>query len=400
MTLRLKALKIAILAGVAGAIGASAQNSCGSTKLVCLIPTALHTTYTTFNFFNEAFGTQIGQLPLATPASGFIYTFDKSVSVYTSAQESFGPLLAERAETIGPHKIYFAFTYQRFDFSEIDGNDFKRLPILFYYPSPNSATVVTATENRLDAHVDQYVVFGTLGLTDRIDLSLALPINNISMSLNTRGTEYATQSSAMTSFTEYVPGSANGVGDFTLSAKGTLLKYEKFGVALGMDLRFPTGDEANFLGSGAYGIKPYLVFSRRGRIAPHLNAGYQWNGFSDLATDQNGKHHLPGYFGYAAGADIGVTKRLTLVGDLAGQYFFDAPQVSSPENVTATVNNQKDSFSSIVLVNGSYKVNNLGVGLKANPWRHLLISANALVKLDEGGVRARVVPLVGISYSF
>jgi hypothetical protein len=28
------------------------------------------------------------------------------------------------------------------------------------------------------------------------------------------------------------------------------------------------------------------------------------------------------------------------------------------------------------------------------------VSANALVKLNEGGVRARVVPLVGLSYSF
>jgi hypothetical protein len=51
-------------------------------------------------------------------------------------------------------------------------------------------------------------------------------------------------------------------------------------------------------------------------------------------------------------------------------------------------------------VNGSYEVNNLSVGLKVNPVGHLLVSANALVKLDEGGVRARVVPLVGLSYSF
>jgi hypothetical protein len=391
-----RVLRTAILASVVVSLSASAQNSCGSNKLVCLIPTALHTTYTSFNFFNEAFGTQIGQLPLATPASGFIFTFDKTAAVYTSSQESFGPLLAERAETIGRNKIYFAVTYQRFDFSEIDGNDFKNLPILFYFPAQTGATVVTATQNRLDVHVDQYVVFGTLGLTDRIDLSLALPINNISMSLSTSGTEYATQSSAMTSFTEYLPGYANGVGDFTVSAKGTLFKHGKFGLAVGTDLRFPTGDEANFLGSGAFGIKPYLVFSRRGRIAPHLNVGYQWNGFSHLATDQNGEHHLPGCFGYAAGADIGVTKRFTLVGDLVGQYFLNAPQVTTPTPaLTMPV-----MFSSIEPTIGSYGVNNLGVGFKANPGKNFLVTANALIKLDDGGVRTRVIPLVGISYSF
>jgi len=42
----------------------------------------------------------------------------------------------------------------------------------------------------------------------------------------------------------------------------------------------------------------------------------------------------------------------------------------------------------------------VSVGLKANPVGHLLVSLNALVKLNDGGVRARVVPLVGLSYSF
>lgn len=49
---------------------------------------------------------------------------------------------------------------------------------------------------------------------------------------------------------------------------------------------------------------------------------------------------------------------------------------------------------------GSYDVNNLSVGLKANPVGHLLVSLNGLIKLNDGGVRARVVPLIGLSYSF
>lgn len=395
-----KVLKIAILASVLGSIGASAQSSCGTTKLICLIPTALHTTSSTFNFFNEAFGTQIGQLPMATPASGFTFTFDKAAGVYTASQESFGPLLAERAETIGRHRIYLAFTYQRFNFSEIDGNDFKNLPILLYFPSQNSPTVVTATENRLDTHVDQYVAFGTFGITDRIDVSLAIPIERVSMSLSSSGTEYDTTSPATASFTEYLPGSASGVGDIVLSAKGTLLKHEKLGLAVGIELRFASGDEQNFLGSGAFGIKPYVVLSRRGRIAPHLNLGYQWNADSILASGSNGQGSLPAYFSYSVGADIGATKRVTLIADLVGQRFFNAPQVSTPTDVKAPVDKDMRVFSSLLLENGSYGVNNLGVGVKANLWKKLLVSANVSIKLDDGGVRATVVPLVGISYSF
>ena len=154
-------------------ISASAQSNCG-TKLYCLIPTALHTTSSNFNFFNDAFGTQIGQLPLASPASGFIYSFDKS-GVYTSSSESFGPLLAEQSETIGRHKLYLAFTYQRFAFDDIDGNDIKKIPILFDYPQVPPAQVVTITRNRVDTNIEQYVAFATFGLASRVDVSVALP---------------------------------------------------------------------------------------------------------------------------------------------------------------------------------------------------------------------------------
>ena len=162
------------------------------------------------------------------------------------------------------------------------------------------------------------------------------------------------------------------MGDVLLSAKGFVLKREKFGLAIGTELRLPSGDERNFLGSGAYGVKPYLVLSRRGRVAPHLNIGYQWNGNSLLAADENGNERLPAYFGYAAGADMGVSKRLTIVADLLGEHFFDAPQISKAESFLAQVNNQQVSFPSVARVKGSYDVNNLSVGLKANPVGHLL----------------------------
>jgi len=392
---------IALVAILLGSISAPAQTSCASTKLICLIPTALHTNSATFGFVNTAFGTQIGQLPLATPASGFIFTFDKPTGVYTASQESFGPLLAERAETIGRHRIYLAFTYQRFMFSEIDGNDLKNIPILFsFFSDDGQLAAVTDTRNRVDTTIDQYVAFGTFGLTNRIDVSLAVPIERISMGLRSTGTEYSTTSDAQATFSQFLAGSATGVGDVVLSAKGTLYKHEKLGLAAGMELRFPTGEEENFLGSGAYGIKPYIVLSRRGRIAPHLNLNYQWNGNSLLARDQNGEQRLPAYFGYTAGADVGVTKRLTLVADLVGQYFLDAPQVSTPRSITAPVNKKSKAFSSVELASGSYNVHNLGIGVKANPWNKILLTANALIKLDDGGVRARVVPLVGVSYSF
>jgi hypothetical protein len=40
------------------------------------------------------------------------------------------------------------------------------------------------------------------------------------------------------------------------------------------------------------------------------------------------------------------------------------------------------------------------VGFKVSPISTLLVSANFIFKMNDAGLRARVVPLVGISYAF
>lgn len=394
-----RAVVIAIFSYMMIPAGARAQN-CASTKLFCLIPTAFHTTVSQFNFFNEAFGTQITQLPLATPASGFIFTFDKSLGVYTASNQSFGPILSERAETIGRHKLYLAFTYQHFGFSEIDGTNMTNIPIVFtFFNAADGDTVYTATRDRVDTKVEQYAIFASFGLTSRVDVSVAIPFERISMGVSSTGTEYSTISTAKASFKEFIPGTASGIGDVIFSAKGTLLKKQRFRMALGTELRVPSGDDRNFLGSGAVGVKPYVAFSRTGKITPHLDLGYQWNGTSFLATNRSGtEQDMPGFFFYSGGLDAGVTKRVTVVADLLGQHFFNAPQITSPRSIT--IPGQTGSFSGVEPISDAYGTNNLAIGTKINPVGHLLITANVLIKLDNGGLRAKVVPMGGLSYSF
>ena len=90
-------------------------------------------------------------------------------------------------------------------------------------------------------------------------------------------------------------------------------------------MRTPTGDQYNFLGTGAVGFKPFLIASyRQGRVAPHVNVGFQWNGSSEIAGDLSTKtkRRLPRQFSYVAGADIGATSRLTFAFDLLGSRVF------------------------------------------------------------------------------
>jgi len=384
---------------------ALAQNTCGSTKLVCLLPTALHTGASTFNFFNQTFATQMGQLPLATPASGFIFTpvISGGSVIYHASQESFGPLVAERFETIGRNHAYLAFVHQRFDFDKLDGNDLGKLPIVFtYQPDPAAPVqVVTQTTNRIDSKLNQYVVFATYGISNHVDVSVAVPINRVSLGVSTAGHEYSTSTSATASFTQYLAGEASGFGDVVLAGKGTLYKSDRYGVAVGMELHLPTGDDHNFLGSGAVGIKPYLVLARRGRIAPHINLLYQWNSNSYLNKNSaNIQQNLPGFFGYAFGADIGLKPWFTLTTDLIGQHYFNAPRITTGRSTLEPVDGVSTPFQTVTSIQGDYDADNYAVGIKLNPWHKILLIGNVTTKLNNGGLRATVVPMVGASYSF
>ena len=48
----------------------------------------------------------------------------------------------------------------------------------------------------------------------------------------------------------------------------------------------------------------------------------------------------------------------------------------------------------------SFNVNDLAVGAKIHPGGNFLLTGNVQFKLDRGGLRAKVVPLGGISYTF
>jgi hypothetical protein len=57
-------------------------------------------------------------------------------------------------------------------------------------------------------------------------------------------------------------------------------------------------------------------------------------------------------------------------------------------------------FPNIVFTRDSYNTLSGALGFKANVLGRLLVHANVMFKLDEGGLRDKVTPLVGIEYAF
>ena len=138
--------------------------------------------------------------------------------------------------------------------------------------------------------------------------------------------------------TQFVGLSSTGLGDGVVRLKANLSnsrkrrngidktlgsQHRRFNFAVGADFRLPTGDEFNYHGTGAFGVKPFLVASMTTKvISPHLNAGFQWNGKSYMASQYpTVKRHLPSQsqLFYAAGFDAAVSPRMTLAFDFLDQ---------------------------------------------------------------------------------
>jgi hypothetical protein len=374
-----------------------------------------------FSQINTAIATQLLALPLPSPASGFTYSFDPSLGVFTRTTQSFGPILTERAETIGKKKFNIGFSYQHFGFDSIGGIPLNNIPVVFTHDDAallgGRQDLVTAS-NLIEANVDQFTSFETVGLTDRLDLSVAVPVikTELNLSSNALVQRIGTTDPKIHFFSDGEPGnpnyygnqrtftsfgSASGLGDVVVRLKGTIAKWEHSALAVAVDVRAPTGDEKNLLGSGAVGIKPFAAYSYvYKRLSPHFNVGYQWNGKSvlagDVATDVKGK--LPNQFLYVVGVDIGLTKWLTLVTDILGQRVIDGTRVTQ---VTFDALTGGGTWPNVQFEKtASYTINNGAFGVKLNPGGNLLLNFNVLVELDNGGLRDKVTPLVGIAYTF
>lgn len=485
-----RASLVFVLCAVFASTVAAGQNLCplgvASDKLICVIPQLFganglqvangnHQGHFEASFLESSFrplssdiARQAALVPLASPSSGITFAWDPSANVFIASTDSFGPVLSDRAETIGRHRLFLAFDYQYFNFDSVDGISLRRLPVVLTHaddsdpndgvPNGTVCTVnadpnalnpkqsntgpcgfvrdVVRTNNSIDLKIHQFTTFVTFGLTNRIDVSVAIPIEDVRLGAfsdatighndtNSRFDHVFTPRAGCPPPDASPPvcleqpfsnvRTASGIGDITLRVKGTAWKGERAGVALGVDVRVPTGDSLNFLGAGAAGVKPFVAWSYHARVSPHAVVGYETNGSSVIAGDisTGKKDKLPGALTYSGGADFWVTKRLTVAADIVGQQVFQARRTTMTTLTElgqcqdgAVLCDPDAGFLPakvdpvISQATESYNATNLSLGVRVKPVGALLLTGNVLIKLNDGGLRAKFVPLVGLSYTF
>jgi hypothetical protein len=371
-----------------------------------------------FGRINVALVRQLGALPIPSPASGFTYTFDNSTGTFVRSTQSFGPILADRAQTIGRSRFAFGYGLQQFSFETFDGLRLSHVPAVFTHDDfslGGGRADVISTNNTISASVTQSTFSLTYGATEHLDLSLGVPLVRTSLSVVSDATIHrigTADNPAIHFFRDpdapgtygnersfAARGSAMGLGDVIVRGKGTVLKTERAGLAIGLEARLPTGQQENLLGSGSVGLKVFEAVSATfQRVAPHVDVGYQWNGRSVLAGDvaTGVKGDLPDELSYVIGADVGIEKRLSIAFDVLGRRSSNAPRLSTSTFTAGS----GETLQDIAFGVGSLNVVSGAFGLKANVVGTMLVTFNLQFKLNDAGVRAKVTPLVGMEYGF
>lgn len=383
------------------------------------VPAAAGANGTIISFITSAISGSVADFPFSSASGGSTFRFEGGMPVRTSVSP--GPIFAERAPTLGRGRALVGASYNSFHYSTLRGVDLGNIPLVFTHANTDTPACdsiagtdcapmgVPVLENEimlfrlsLDVNVKLTSFVLTYGLTDRVDIGVALPIVSTSLHgvshaeiVPFGGTTAAhffagTPDNPVLNATRSVEGSATGLGDVAVRLKANLRHSEQTSVALLADARFPTGSEEDLLGSGEFSGRLLAVMSaRHGNFSPHVNLGYLYRGGdtrTDAVTATLGFDHLMAPWATVA---VDLVSQLQ-VGDshldVPGTILIEEPFQRSI--ATSTIPDRRDD-----IVDGSF-------GFKFTTGPSTTIVLNTLWPLNRGGLRSNVLWTIGAEYNF
>lgn len=336
---------------------------------------------------------EVSTAPLGTSTGGFTYTFDPLVRVWTRSTGNFGPMFAERALTTGRGKVSAGFNWLHASYDSFAGQDLHdgSLRPAKNVRLPAGLPPVSYSSLVMNLKTDTAVLFGHAGVTDDLDVGVALPITQVSLDA-TGGLFNASNVNLQPS--GIVKTSVSGVGDIALFAKYRFFRQEGGGAAAQVEVRMPTGEKDALRGLDVTRTLGTFIYSKGGRVSPHVNVGYEWWS-ANVDISSSGDIYARNSFKYAAGVEVSVTPRATAVIDFVGRTVGHGGQVAY-QSFTAN----GGSIDALVGVNKGLSQTWLAPGLKWNVWQSVLITGNVLASLSTEGLRANLTPVLGVDWTF
>ncbi|MCA1585496.1 MAG: hypothetical protein LC791_12270 [Acidobacteria bacterium] len=325
---------------------------------------------------------ELTTLPLSSSSSGFSYRFNSTLGTLERASSSFGPFFTERSLTAGSRQASVGLNVQSARYSRLDGFDLE-----------NGTFITTANQFRdestpfdvealtLTLRSTTATLFANLGVHDRVDVGVAAPLVWLTLEgarVNTYRGARLLQASA--------EAEARGLGDLAVRSKVRLVGDTGTGVALVGEVRLPTGDEENLLGSGESSFRTSVVGSiEPGRFSAHGNLGFTVGG---LAEEVN----------YRGALSVSAGSQVTVIGEVLGRRISDVGQLTEERAAHPSI----AGVDTIRLINteGPTYTATFVTGLKWNVGSSWLLNANVSVPLTKRGLRPQVVTLFGLDYAF
>jgi hypothetical protein len=378
---------------------------------------------------NATILSQLSTIPLGSTSGGFAYSFDPALGTFTRQAGTFGSLYGERALTIGRSRWNVGFNFQRAAFDSLEGKRLRDGDVKVYLvhqdidpanqpgqvPAPFFEGDLIENTMFLDLTSSVFSAFVNYGLTDRVDIGVVVPVVTVLMDLSVRArilrlstpdvpTIHSFDGQGSTERTLSQENRAQGLGDIVLRGKFRLLPAEGGGLAAGLELRLPTGDSRDLLGSGATQTTVSLIGSMgTPRLSPHVNVGYTFSS-GDEPSALEARPDISNEFRYTVGIDSALTERLTLSLDVLGRSLRDVGRLVPVNRVFPFVDRfgqfGTGSFEEFARRSGSLDLIVGAAGVRFNPRGNFLVSAYALVPLTDAGLRDRVTPVVAVDYVF
>ena len=363
-------------------------------------------------FFNQQLVLQLATFPLGSPSGGFSYRFDPTLGTFQRATDSFGPMFAERAVTNGKGKLTVGANFQYSKYNSFNGLDLNSGDIKFFLRhSPSGGLFfegdLIQADLKLDLSSSTTTLFANYGIADRWDVAMAVPLQRVSMDTTVNATILRLSTGANSPIHTFVggattasfakSGTAAGVGDILLRTKYRFTSGSG-GLAAALDVRVPSGDADNLLGTGATQTTVMLIGSATaGRLAPHFNVGY-------TASTEGKVVNVPDEFGYRFGTELIVKPTVTLSAELIGRTLRDSGRLEVVDSTysfrNASLVTNTATLHEFVSQPGNLNLASLALGGKVNVGGTLLLTGHVLVALTSAGVTARITPVIGFNYSF
>ncbi len=371
------------------------------------IPSVIAGTNTVIGFVQSAVGRSVASTPISATSSGTTFTIVGGLPVQSSTSP--GPIFGERAQTLGRGRFFMGAYVTQLAFTTLNGNPLDNIEFNFahqnvgdsLYGIPEFENDNIAVKLQMDMNITSVYLNATWGMLDFVDVGVAVPF--VRTTLNGTGTAQimpfgpdsvhnfgGDPAHPIMRASSEVSGSASGIGDVVGRIKINLGQSKSFGAALLSEVRFPTGDEKDLLGSGFTSVRAMAIASAQfGDFAPHLNVGYlarSSNSVNDAVLATIGFDHLMAPWATVA-ADLSTSwqvgkRKQTLPGDIV----YEVPFV---RHLPATsIQNRKDELI------------NLSLGMKFRVRGGTVLVINGIAPMRKSGMQPDYIWTAGLEGSF